>query len=235
MRLSVVIPTLNEEEQIAGAIQSIGQGSEIIVVDGGSRDATRDIASSLGARVKLSKRGRGLQMDAGALKASGEVLLFLHADTRLPKGWLGIVESALSDEGVVGGAFSLKIDSQRYIFRIIERMANIRSRFLGFIYGDQAIFVRREAFFESGCFKSLPLMEDIECVKSLRAIGKVVILDEPVLTSYRRWEGKPVIVTTFRNWIILVKYLLGVSPERLYLRYYKKQASGEHDDIQEYR
>ena len=223
MEISVIIPALNEEEQIVDAILSVGSEAEIIVVDGGSSDSTVEVAERLGAKVVVSERGRGLQMDEGAMAAGGDVLLFLHADTRLPKGWPVVVRRVLSMRGVVGGAFRLRIDSPGLLFRIIEGGANLRSRCLGLIFGDQAIFARREAFLAIDSLRSLPLMEDVECVKRLKRTGKVMLVTASVLTSHRRWGGGMALSTTLNNWGTLIRYLLGASPEKLYQRYYRNR------------
>lgn len=222
MSISVIIPTLNEEFALEHTLKSIGRDVEIIVADGGSSDSTIRIANDFAEKVILSERGRGAQMDRGAREASGDILLFLHADTRLPDNWREKVEEALGDDRVVGGGFRLKIDSKGFCFRIIEAMVNIRSRYLGLIYGDQAIFVRRDIFFKSGGFKGLPLMEDVDLMKRLKREGKIILLDAAVSISPRHWEKYGIAPTTIRNWLFLLLYYLGVSPERLYQRYYKQ-------------
>ncbi|MEK7842478.1 MAG: glycosyltransferase, partial [Deltaproteobacteria bacterium] len=143
MSISIIIPTLNEEGCLKKTLKSIGRGTEIIVVDGGSSDSTREIANDFTEKVILSERGRGAQMDRGAREASalggGDILLLLHADTILPEDWRGCIENALKDDRVIAGGFSLKIDSKGFSFRLIEAVANIRAKYLGLIYGDQAI------------------------------------------------------------------------------------------------
>jgi len=223
MKISVIIPALNEEGAIGRAILSARGSYEVIVVDGGSGDGTRAEAAKHGARVIQSGRGRGLQMEEGAKVASGDIVLFLHADTRLPAGWHVAVGRAMSAAGVVGGAFRLKIDSPRTVFRLIEGAANMRAHYLGLIFGDQAIFTGRDTFRALPSLRSLPLMEDVECVKRLRRIGKVKIVRASVVTSHRRWGKGIALSTTVKNWGILIRYLLGVSPEKLYLRYYQNR------------
>ncbi|MBI3399577.1 MAG: TIGR04283 family arsenosugar biosynthesis glycosyltransferase [Deltaproteobacteria bacterium] len=220
MSTSVIIPTLNEESVLEHTLKSIGQGVEIIVVDAGSNNSTIRTANKFTDKIVMSEKGRGIQMDNGARMASGDVLLFLHADTRLPDGWRERVADALKDDRVIGGGFRLKIDSSRFCFRMIEAMVNLRSRYLGLIYGDQAIFVRRDVFMAAGGFLGLPLMEDVDLIARLKKQGKVVLLDAKVITSSRQWERKGVLRTTLRNWMFLSLYYLGVSPERLYKKYY---------------
>lgn len=225
MKVSVVIPALNEADNLGGAIASVGACHEVIVADGSSADSTREVAAFFGATVVTGPAGRGLQMDAGAGAATGDVLLFLHADTRLPRGWRDDVERAVS-EGFIAGAFSLSIGphgrgSGGAWMRVVERVANLRSR-LGLIYGDQAIFVTRESFFRAGGFNKLPLMEDVDCVKRLRKLGPITVLEKRVVTSPRRWAEGGGVRNTLRNWLTLLLYFAGISPERLYGMYYRK-------------
>lgn len=219
--VSVIIPTLNEEHTIKDALISVGGGGDLIVVDAGSHDSTIKIANRFTEKIILSERGRGSQMDRGAREAKGDVLLFLHADTKLPADWKNQVAGVLKGDEVIGGGFRLKIDSKKFSFRLIEAMANMRSRYLGLIYGDQAIFARRDAFFAVGGFMGLPLMEDVDFIKRLKSKGTVVLLDADVSTSSRHWEKKGILMTTLRNWTLLGLYYLGVSPEKLYKRYYQ--------------
>ena len=220
MSISIIIPTLNEEGCLKNTLKSIGRGTEIIVVDGGSSDSTREIANDFTEKVILSERGRGAQMDRGAREASGDILLFLHADTSLPKDWRDCIENALKDDRVVGGGFRLKIDSKGFSFRLIEAAANIRAKYLGLIYGDQAIFVKRDAFFSTGGFMGLPLMEDVDFIRRIRKKGKVLLLDADVSTSPRQWQKKGILRTTIENLFFLSLYYAGVSPQRLYRLYY---------------
>lgn len=220
MPISVIIPTLNEESALEHTLKSIGQGVEIIVADAGSSDSTIKVANRFTDKIIISEKGRGAQMDRGAREATGDIFLFLHADTRLPDDWKEKVAEALKDAKVVGGGFRLKIDSKGFFFRIIEAMVNLRSRYLGLVYGDQAIFAKKDAFLAVSGFKGLPLMEDVDLTGRLKKQGKGVLLDTEVITSPRQWERKGVLRTTLRNWMFLSLYYLGVSPERLYKKYY---------------
>lgn len=221
MRFSVIIPALDEAGFVDKAIASAGAGiAEVIVADGGSLDGTLLSAARLGAKVVRVPRGRGAQMDGAADLATGDVFVFLHADTTLPPLWHEAVEAALGDAGVAGGAFRLSIDGRGFFYRLAERAVALRCRVLGLIYGDQAIFVRRDAFFRAGGFCKLPLMEDVDCVRRLRKAGRVVVLDKSVTTSARRWEEKGRLINTVRNWFFLALYFMGISPEALYRRYY---------------
>ena len=220
MKVSVIIPALNEADNLRDALSSVGPSPEVIVADGSSADSTHSVAESLGAIVVTGPAGRGQQMDSGAQASTGDVLVFLHADTRLPVGWMEDVTKAVSD-GYIAGAFSLSIGSEGLWLRAVERVANLRSR-LGLIYGDQAIFVTRESFFKAGGFNKLPLMEDVDCVKRLRKLGKVVVLEKRVTTSARRWVRGGRLKNTLKNWLTLLLYFCGVGPERLYSLYYKK-------------
>lgn len=222
MKISVIIPALNEAALIKRAVSQAAGRAEVIVVDGGSTDGTPLLASFAGAKVISSAPGRGAQMDAGAEAAKGGALLFLHADTILPENWPDAIRSALSDKKNVAGAFRLSIASDKARYRIIEYFANLRSGTLGLIYGDQAIFARRDVFLDSGGFKKLPLMEDLDCVKRLREKGAVVLIKDRTATSARRWEKGGFIRTTLKNWLFLILYSAGVSPERLYGWYYNK-------------
>ena len=178
MKVSVIIPAFNEELFIEETILAAHAAFEIIVVDCGSADKTVEISKKLGARVLRAPAGRGTQMDAGAASASGDTLLFLHGDTLLPLNWQSAVEGALSDPKISGGGFSLKINGVGASLRIIELGAALRSGALNIIYGDQAIFVKKERFQKIGGFRGLPLMEDVDLVKRLKAAGRMVTLAE---------------------------------------------------------
>lgn len=219
--ISVIIPTLNEELTLEKNLISVGNSKdvEIIVSDGGSNDATLAIAKRLAGKTLSSPAGRGAQMNVGASAASGDILLFLHADTILPAGWEGHVREPLIDEEVAGGGFAFSLSGHSPSFSFISFMVNIRSRLLKLPYGDQALFVRRRIFNKLGGFREIPIMEDVELVKGMRRLGRIQILDQPVITSSRRWEREGWIRTTFRNLSLLFLYHLGVSPERLYKFY----------------
>ena len=221
MLISVIIPTLNEESCLKETLEAVGRDVEVIVVDGESCDSTVKIAKGFTDKIIMSEKGRGLQMDRGAEEAGGDIFLFLHADTILPKGWKDYVEGALKDDDkVIGGGFRLKIDSKGFSFRMIEAVANMRAKYLGLIYGDQAIFVRKDAFFSAGGFNGLPLMEDVDLIRRLRESGRVMLLDAEVSTSPRQWKKRGVLKTTLRNLFFLSLYYAGVSPERLQRLYY---------------
>ena len=220
--ISVIIPTLNEELTLEKSLISArnSRDVEIIVSDGGSLDKTVAIAKRLADKVISSPAGRGMQLNRGADASSGDILLFLHADSILPEGWDDLVRETLNDARISGGAFSFALSRGSLPFSFISFMANFRSRFFKLPYGDQAIFVRREIFEKLGGFREILIMEDLELVKSIGRCGTVKILNLPVITSSRRWDKEGWIKTILRNQLLLFLYHLGVSPERLY-RFYQ--------------
>jgi hypothetical protein len=225
MHISIIIPTLNEATPITQTLRSTRTGSdvEVIVVDGGSRDQTVELAESLGAKVLTSSAGRARQMNMGAGIATGDVLLFLHADTRLPAGFEEHIRHILTQPGIAAGAFELKLDSPLRRFRIIERLVNWRSRYLRMPYGDQAIFVRADLFSELGGYPDIPLMEDVAMVRRLGKRGRVAIAPASVVTSARRWKTLGILKTTLINQAVIAAYWLGVAPSRLARWYYRNQ------------
>ncbi|HET6370232.1 MAG TPA: TIGR04283 family arsenosugar biosynthesis glycosyltransferase, partial [Nitrospiria bacterium] len=219
MKVSLILPVLDEAPFLTETLSRLStlDRTEIIVVDGGSRDGSLTIARSYTPLVFTESPGRGRQMNAGASRATGEVLLFLHADSRIDASALSALRKALSGggHGVVGGAFRLEIESKRFGIRMIAAGANLRSRWLGLAYGDQGIFVRASVFRRLGGFPEILLMEDVSFVRKLRKAGKMIFLANPVVTSPRRWEKEGLFFTTVRNWSLLTLYLMGASPRSL--------------------
>jgi len=217
MDISVIVPVLNEEKSIAATLAPLAslQPYETIVVDGGSEDRTREIAGKFAVKIIQSERGRARQMNRGAQEASGEVLLFLHADTRLPATACGDIAGALGDARFIGGRFDIVLDGAHWILPVVGRMISYRSRLSKVGTGDQALFVRREVFQSMGGFPDIPLMEDIAFCRALKRLGDVACLRSRVVTSARRWEVDGVWRTIFRMWTLKLLYLTGVSPARL--------------------
>jgi rSAM/selenodomain-associated transferase 2 len=222
-KLSIVMPVLDEGEGIAATLDRLSDlralGTEVTVVDGGSRDATIQRARPRVDRVILAPRGRALQMNAGAEKASGNVLLFLHADTRLPADADHIVLSGLERSGRAWGRFDVKIEGRSALLRVVAWFMNIRSRLTGIATGDQAIFVRRAAFQAAGGFPAIPLMEDIALCKRLKRVSPPLCLRDCVTTSGRRWEKNGVVNTMVLMWRLRLAYFFGADPKKLAQQY----------------
>jgi rSAM/selenodomain-associated transferase 2 len=221
MRLSIIVPTLNEAEGIVAALAPLqtarGLGHEVIVADGGSADATPTLAAPLADRVISAARGRARQMNAGAAATGGEVLLFLHADSRLPENAPETIESAL--RGHAWGRFDVCIAGRSRWLPVIATLMNLRSRLTGIATGDQAIFATRAAFDAAGGYPEQPLMEDIELSKRLKRLGPPACLRERVTTSGRRWERHGVWRTILLMWRLRFDYWRGVPAETLAARY----------------
>jgi rSAM/selenodomain-associated transferase 2 len=221
LRISVVIPVLNEEKSIATTVAALAplKPHELIIVDGESSDRTVEICNRLGATVLSSPRGRGQQMNHGARQTTGDVLLFLHADTRLPSSAFGDILHALREPQCVGGRFDVKLDGAHWMLGVIGAMISLRSRLSRVATGDQAIFVRREIFGELGGFPNIPLMEDVAFSQALKRRGRIACLRSRVLTSARRWEREGIWGTIFTMWMLKSLFLVGIPPGRL-KRYY---------------
>ncbi|MBD2500671.1 TIGR04283 family arsenosugar biosynthesis glycosyltransferase [Anabaena azotica] len=220
-KISIIIPALNEAGNIKQTIATTqpSQNVEVVVVDGGSQDDTVAIAQSLGVKVISSSPGRAVQMNAGVGLATGEILLFLHADTQLPVGFDEMMLTALQQPGVIAGAFALRINAEGASLRLVEKGVYWRSRFLQMPYGDQAIFMTKAIFQQVGGFPELPIMEDFELMRRLKPMGKIIILSVPVITSARRWLQKGVFKTTMINQVVIIGYLLGITPAQLRIWY----------------
>jgi rSAM/selenodomain-associated transferase 2 len=215
--ISIIIPTRNEADSIGKFLPELlaVHGVELLVVDGGSTDNTVDIAKSLGAQVLSSSPGRAEQMNTGAEAAHGNILLFLHCDTKLAPGFVEQVGDALNQPEISAGAFQLSIDGKGFGLRVIEWLVNFRSKILQMPYGDQGIFVTTDMFFSVGTFPRQPIMEDFELMRRLKGRGKIKILPLRATTSARRWKKLGIMRTTAINQAIILGYLLGINPEKL--------------------
>lgn len=224
MRLSIVIPTLNEAGGIVAALKALqplrAAGHEVIVVDGGSADGTAALAAPLADRLIACPRGRGRQMNAGAAAAAGDVVLFLHADTLLPERAAEVIAARLPGTGRRWGRFDVRLSGRHPLLRLVETMMNLRSRFTGIATGDQALFVERELFNALGGFPPLPLMEDIALSRLLKRHGPPLCLHEKVVSSSRRWETRGVCRTIWLMWRLRLAYFFGADPRRLAEIYY---------------
>ena len=226
--LSIIVPVLNEEAGIAAALQDLSElrtrGAEVIVVDGGSRDRTVALARPLCDRLIAAPRGRAAQMNAGAGLARGEVLLFLHADTRLPADADRLVRDGLAARGRasssrIWGRFDIRIEGRHPLFPVIAAMMNLRSRLTGIATGDQAMFVERTAFAAIGGFPDIALMEDIVLSRRLKRLGRPLCLRARALTSGRRWEKHGVVRTILIMWRLRLAFFLGAAPAKLAASY----------------
>ena len=219
MRLSIVVPVLDEAAGIAAHLAALAplraNGAEVIVVDGGSADATPDLAEPLADEVIVAPRGRAAQMNAGAARASGDVLLFLHADTRLPPGADRLIAAALAETRGAWGRFDVAIAGRHALLPVVARLMNLRSRATGIATGDQAIFVTREAFRSVRGFAEVPLMEDIVLSRALKRISPPACVRERVTTSGRRWEKHGVLRTILTMWRLRLAFFLGADPRAL--------------------
>ena len=225
-KFSIIIPVLHESDNINSLINNVheqhtDENHEIIVVEGDKNRKTLDAIQSKDVVVLLSEPGRSHQMNAGAAVARGEILIFVHADTQIPVNALNRISQILKQKHYVGGAFDLAIRSHKLAFKIIAKVASLRSRFTRIPYGDQIIFLRKDYFNKVGGYKIIPLMEDVELMQRIKRRGdKICILTDKAITSPRRWEREGIIFCTLRNWIILTLYLIGISPRKL-AKYYK--------------
>jgi len=220
--ISLIVPVRDEEEIIGDFLDHLPAGPdlEVIVVDGGSRDQTRAKAREHPVRLLQSPPGRGIQLNRGAAAARGDIFLFVHCDTRLPRDFQEQIIQVLQRPGIVAGAFRLEIDADGTVFRIIEIGANLRSRYLCLPYGDQGIFLQRTFFQAVNGFPDQPLMEDLALVRRLRRLGRIGLAGTRVRTSARRWHRQGVIRTTLLNQLLLAAYALGVAPTTLARLYY---------------
>ncbi len=225
MLVSIIVPIYNEAATLPGFLEHLKalraadpDSIELVLVDGGSSDESLQKIEDAGLAYRHADRGRAVQMNAGAQAARGDMLLFLHADTRISSAAIAQARQAIAD-GVVGGFFEVCLSSSRPLLRLVGRMISWRSRLSGVASGDQAIFVTRAAFNEVGGYAPLPLFEDVDLSRRLNRLGNFSAVDAAVITSARRWENGGAIRTILRMWTLRVLYYCGVSPARL-TRYY---------------
>jgi len=223
MKLSIIIPTLNEAAVIAETLSSLkaqlNSDAEIIIADGGSEDRTVALSRPFTDIVIHSPPGRARQMNAGALAAKGDVLLFLHADTRPPDDFISAIEQALFTDETVWGYFDIRLSGDRQCFRIIEKMINMRTAITAIASGDQALFVTRQAFENLGGFPDIKLMEDIAFSRRLKRMSRPARIRQRATTSSRRWQENGVGRTILLMWYLRLAYYFGIDPDRLWQRY----------------
>jgi rSAM/selenodomain-associated transferase 2 len=222
LKVSIIVPTINEARGLSETLTQIQQlcPHELIVSDGGSDDSTLEIAEKFTEHVVRGCAGRALQMNAGARIATGDVFLFLHADSRIELASYEKMLHAMNSSEKIGGAFSLCIDSESWSLRLITGFANLRSKYLGMAYGDQAFFVRNSTFHQLDGFSEVPICEDLDFFKRLKKAGPVILLKEKVLTSPRRWMKEGIWFTTLRNILIATLFELGFPP-RILTKWYQ--------------
>ena len=214
-RITIVVPTLDEEAAVSRWLpEALRHCDELVVSDGGSVDRTVEIARQLGARVAVGPAGRGGQLNRGAAIAGGHVLVFLHADTRLPDGAADAIRRAIG-AGAAGGAFRVRFDDPGRVFRFGAALANLRARVTRVPLGDHAQFATRDAFERIEGFAEWPILEDVDLMRRLRRAGRVVVLDLEVTTSARRFRADGPLRTVLRNWLIWLLFAVGVPPRRL--------------------
>ncbi|NOY85286.1 Glycosyl transferase, family 2 [hydrothermal vent metagenome] len=232
--ISVIIPLRNEALYLVKLLDMLHRQpiDQIILVDGGSRDRSPALLQTWARNSNACKHriamdappGRATQMNAGAKEATGDILLFLHADTQLPPDGIARVLQTMKNKNIFGGAFRLQIDSKHPFMLWVCWLANLRSFYWGLPYGDQAIFVRRAIFEKLGGYPALPLMEDVAFVRKLKKTGRMLLLKEAVTTSARRWQQQGYFLNSFKNMLILLFYFCGVSPQGLAAWYYPKKS-----------
>lgn len=224
MKISVIIPTFNDSDLLIRQLQELQgwrqAGHEVIVADAGRGETDRVSDRGLADRFLMTDKGRALQMNEAARLASGDVLLFLHADTRLPGDACTLIAQVMENPEVAWGRFDVRLTGTPWYFRIIERAISVRSHLTGIVTGDQGLFVRRSTFERLSGYASIPLMEDVEISRRLRRISWPARIKEPVVTSSRRWEQHGVIHTVLLMWWLRALYSVGVSPGKLARKYY---------------
>ena len=225
LRLSVVVPVLDDAAALRDRSDELralrGAVHEVIIVDGGSTDDSVEISRTLTRKCFSTASGRSRQMNEGARRASGNVLVFLHADTRLPEGAPRRLGLALADPNALWGRFDVRLSGKHWMFRVIEWAMNRRSRLTGIATGDQAMFVRKDAFERAGGFPPIPLMEDVALSRRLRRLARPVCLRERVVTSSRRWQRDGILRTVLLMWYLRLAYALGADPGQLHRIYYR--------------
>ena len=220
-RFSIIIPVLHESKIINGLLDSLHdlvkeKPCEIIVVDGSKTQDTLGVITDNTIKKYSCEKGRGRQMNLGAAHASGEILIFLHADTRLPSNALRIITEVLQGHQIVGGAFSLQIDSDKLLLRMTALFSTLRSRMTRAPYGDQVIFLRKTIFDAIGGYQEIPIMEDVELMRRIKKQKeKIIILSTSIVTSDRRWKQEGLLYTTLRDTLIIFLYWCGVPAEKL--------------------
>lgn len=215
--IAVVVPILNEAERLPGIFELLGElgAEEVVLVDGGSTDASQEMLSQCSFTWCQSETGRAVQMNCGASQCHSDILLFIHADTDMNSSHLSAIRKAMDNSLTVGGRFDIHLSGNHPAFRVIEWFINLRSRITGINTGDQCQFVRREIFESMGGFPEQPLMEDVEFSKRLKRMGRIACLRNWVTTSSRRWEKYGILRTILLMWKLRLLYWLGVSSDRL--------------------
>jgi len=225
-KISIIIPTINEASNLPlllSDLSSIQKEGEIIIVDCGSEDKTIDIASIYGAKVFISnERNRGLQLDIGAKNSKGEWLIFLHADTRLTHDWFKKINSFLKGNKNIIYYFEFKINHKKIIYRVLEILVNIRSKFFKQPYGDQGLIIHRTIYFKNNGFRNIPLMEDVDFLMRLNQKKDLKQLNFPIFISSRKWERTNIFLQAIKNWHFRRRWLKGESLKSIYYDYYKK-------------